>query len=313
MDFSNARLSCYLATDGTSAGKYLYANLSDKDGNRFRTRTVIRSHGELIQVDFAIVNPQVDNVAVDLENITRVSFRPGPRDQSGNEVVYLDSPNRVVAPDTAKVVFQFDDGNKTDYTEGLPYLSQYDYPAITYVNTNTIGDTGKLDQRQLQELKEKGWLIGSHTADHVDLKKLSDTAEIERQVRDAQEWLVDHGFTEGARHFAYPYNRIDEQALSVVSRFHDTGRVWGWQPIARPSNLQVIPGEGDPTPTKIREVLDQVIQYGGVVSIWYHSLSKDESLRNFKAVVDEVRERERVGDVDVIRHDELESLASSTK
>jgi hypothetical protein len=142
---------------------------------------------------------------------------------------------------------------------------------------------------------------------------LSDTAEIERQVRDAQEWLVDHGFTEGARHFAYPYNRIDEQALSVVSRFHDTGRVWGWQPIARPSNLQVIPGEGDPTPTKIREVLDQVIQYGGVVSIWYHSLSKDESLRNFKAVVDEVRERERVGDVDVIRHDELESLASSTK
>jgi len=204
MDFSNARLSCYLATDGTSAGKYLYANLSDKDGNRFRTRTVIRSHGELIQVDFAIVNPQVDNVAVDLENITRVSFRPGPRDQSGNEVVYLDSPNRVVAPDTAKVVFQFDDGNKTDYTEGLPYLSQYDYPAITYVNTNTIGDTGKLDQRQLQELKEKGWLIGSHTADHVDLKKLSDTAEIERQVRDAQEWLVDHGFTEGARHFAYP-------------------------------------------------------------------------------------------------------------
>jgi Predicted xylanase/chitin deacetylase len=177
----------------------------------------------LIQVDFAIVNPQVDNVAVDLENITRVSFRPGPRDQSGNEVVYLDSPNRVVAPDTAKVVFQFDDGNKTDYTEGLPYLSQYDYPAITYVNTNTIGDTGKLDQRQLQELKEKGWLIGSHTADHVDLKKLSDTAEIERQVRDAQEWLVDHGFTEGARHFAYPYNRIDEQALSVVSRFHDTG------------------------------------------------------------------------------------------
>jgi len=141
---------------GHRSGKYLYANLSDKDGNRFRTRTVIRSHGELIQVDFAIVNPQVDNVAVDLENITRVSFRPGPRDQSGNEVVYLDSPNRVVAPDTAKVVFQFDDGNKTDYTEGLPYLSQYDYPAITYVNTNTIGDTGKLDQRQLQELKEKG-------------------------------------------------------------------------------------------------------------------------------------------------------------
>jgi hypothetical protein len=273
MDFSNARLSCHIATDGTAAGKFLYADLRDQDSNRFRTRTVVQSHGELIQVDFGILDPQVDNMAVDLQNITRVSFRSGPQDQSGDEVVYLDNPSRVVAPDTAKVVFQFDDGNETDYTEGLPYLSQYDYPAITYINPNTIGNSGNLDQKQLQELKNEEWLIGSHTADHVNLQELSDTAEIERQVRDAQEWLIDHGFTEGARHFAYPYGGIDEQALSVVSRFHDTGRIGGYQPIARPSNLQLIPGDGDPTPAEMRELLDQAIQYGGVVSIWYHNLS----------------------------------------
>lgn len=308
MDFSNARPACYVATDGPAAGKYLYLDLSDEDGNRFRTRTVVRGRKELIRADFGIVDPQVDDEAVDLENVTRLSFRPGPRNGFGNETVYLDHPSRIVAPDTAKVVFQFDDGSESDRTQALPYLSQFDYPAITYVNTDDIGSDGKLTEEQLQELKSEGWLVGSHTTDHSNLSALTDPAEIESKVRDAKQWLVERGFTEGARHFSYPYGGIDEQALSIVSRFHDTGRVGGFQPIALPSNPQLIPGNGEQTPADVRQLLDRAIRYGGVVVLFYHNLEAERNFEEFRAVVDEVHRRDQAGDVDVVRLDELHAM-----
>lgn len=313
MDFSNARPACYVATDGTAAGNSLYLDLRDVDGNRFRTRTVVRSHGELVRVDFGVLNPQVDGSAVDLENISRLSFRPGPRETPGSETVYLDHPSRVEAPATARVVFQFDDGNETDYTEAMPYLSRFDYPAITYVNTDTVGNDGRLTEEQLRELRTEGWLIGSHSTDHTDLTELTDPAEVERRVRDAKRWLVERGFTEGARHFAYPYNGTDERALSVVSRFHDTGRVWDWQPVALPSNLQLIPGAGDAGPAKMRTLLDWAVQYGGVVTVYYHNLETERAISRFRRVVDEVHRRDRAGDVDVVRLDELESVTRNTR
>lgn len=310
MDFSNARPACYVATDGTAAGKFLYLDLRDVDGNRFRVRTVVRGREELIRVDFGIVDPQVDDTAVDLENITRLSFRPGPRRESGTETVYLDHPSRVKAPDTPKVVFQFDDGSETDYTRAFPYLSRFDYPAITYINTAFIGDDERstLTEKQLQELKANDWLIGSHTTDHTNLTELTDPAEIESKVRDAKQWLVEHGFTEGANHFAYPYDAVNERALSVVSRFYDTGRVRSWQPIALPSNPQLIPGGGDPTLSEAQTLLDRVTRYGGVVVVYYHDLSSEDDFEEFRAVVDEVHRRERAGDVDVVRLDELYSI-----
>jgi len=309
MDFRNARLACHMAADGTAAGTLPYLDFRDVHGNRFRMRTVIRSHGRPVRVDFGVTNPQVDGMPVDLGNIDRITFRLAPTGESGTETVYIDWPTRVAAPDTPKVVFMFDDGNVTDYTKGLPYLSQYDYPAITYVNTETVGNEGQLDEDQLYQLSEENWLIGSHTTDHTNLKELDERTALERKVGDAKQWLIDRGFEEGARHFAYPYNRIDEQALKVVSEFHDTGRVHSWQPIALPSNPQLIPGAGEPGVSKARRLLDWAVQFGGVISFYYHDLASGESLASFREVVDEVCKRERAGEVDVIRLDDLEAMA----
>ena len=312
VDFSNARPACHVAIDGAAAGSFLYLDLADADGNRFRTRTVVRSRGEPVNVDFGILDPQVDETAADLERITRLSFRPGPRNEAGPETVYLDHPRRVPAPETAKVVFQFDDGNETDLTAAHPYLAQYGYPAITYVNTNRVGDDGKLDEAQLTELRDANWLVGSHTPDHTDLTTVSEPAAVERRVREAKEWLVDRGFDEGARHFAYPYNAVNEQVLSVVEEIHDTGRVSSWQPVALPSNLQLIPAEGDPTPAAFSELLEWAIEYGGVVTVLHHSLSTDAEVAAFREIVDEVRRHDRLGNVDVVRLDGLESMVERT-
>ena len=309
VDFSRARPACHLAVDEPAAGDFLYLDLRDVDGNRFRTRTVVRGRDELVQADFGIVNPRVDDAAVDLERIDRLSFRKGPR-EPGSETVYLDYPRRVAVPETATVVFQFDDGNESDITEGFRSLSRYDYPAITYVNTDTVGRDGRLDEDQLEELRRGGWLIGSHTTDHTDLTTLSDRDAIERRMRDAKRWLVDRGFVDGARHVAYPYNAVDERVLSIAADVHATGRAWSWQPGALPSNPHLIPAVGDPAPSTFSRLLEWAVRYGGVLCVTHHNLSTDSEISNFDAIVDEVRRREEAGDVEVVRLDELESMAA---
>lgn len=308
IDFKNARVSCYMAREGSAAGSFPYIDLTDTDGNTFRTRAVHRSRNRLTRLDFGVLDPEVDNEPVDLGVISEVSFRFGPTDESGREVVYIDEPQKVHAPDTPKVIFQFDDGYVTDYTEALPYLSQYGYSAISYVSPDMIGTPGKLNEDQLHELKEAGWLIGSHSMNHTNLSKLDSAADIEENVKRAKRWLEERGFTRGARHFAYPYDATSEQAISVVSRHHATGRVSSWQPVALPSNLQAIPGDGDIPVEELRTLLRQAIAYGGTVCLYFHNLQESDTLANFKQVVDHVRQYEKKGTVDVIGLDKLETL-----
>jgi hypothetical protein len=61
--------------------------------------------------------------------------------------------------------------------------------------------------------------------------------------------------------------------------------------------------------SKARRLLDWAVQFGGVISFYYHDLASEESLASFQEVVDEVRKRERAGKVDVIRLDDLEAMA----
>lgn len=302
-DFTDAGDAGSLAREGTTAGKFPFLDLQDRWGNRIRYRPTMRSTGRLVRVDFGMVKPQVDGEPVDLANVTRVSFRPDPTSESGTETIWIDAPTRVGGPDVPKVAFTFDDGNVTDYTEALPLLEQYDYPAIAYVNTDNVGADGKLDVAQLRELRDAGWLVGSHTTDHTDLEQASDPTVIERTVRQAKRWLVDEGLAAGARHFAYPYNGVDANAMEIVSRYHDTARVTTWLPIV-PSNPQLVPGVGEPTPEQMRRLLDRAVKYGGVVPMYDHYLGEDD-LERFEGVVRAVRERERAGQDEVVRLDEL--------
>lgn len=308
IDFANARMSCYLSTDGPGATNLPYIFLWDVNGNAFLLRGVVRSDERLIRTDFGVLGPQDDDSPVDLTQIDQVSFRIGPTSESGEQNVYLDYPTRVKVPDTPTVVFMFDDGNETDYTEAFPYLSQYDYPAISYVNTDIINDDGRLTEEQLAELTNDGWLVGSHTASHENLSELNDTAAIKRQVSTAKQWLIERGYTEGAQHFCYPYGGVDEQALEIVSQFHRTGRVGGIQPTALPANPQLIPGEGEPELSEVNALLDQAVQFGGVVSLFFHSID-EEYREEFHRIVDEVHRRDQADELQVVRIDELEAMA----
>ena len=84
------------------------------------------------------------------------------------------------------VVFTFDDGGETFFTNAAPILEKYGCKGIFFISTKYIGTTGFLIAEQVKALAERGHVIGSHSHTHPEIfTKLS-----REGVR--EEWLKSH-------------------------------------------------------------------------------------------------------------------------
>ena len=100
------------------------------------------------------------------------------------------------------VTVQFDDGNADTIQWIDGSLNTHGFHATWYVNSGTIGTSGHLTWDQLTALSQAGNEIGSHTIDHVDLKKLK-LADARFQVCQDRVNLAAHGLQPES--FAYPF------------------------------------------------------------------------------------------------------------
>lgn len=307
VDLSESYVAARMAYGGSATGDRPFVDLRDVDGNVCRLRSTVR-RSAVTWHDFGLLEPTHRGSAVDRTRIDGIIVRPSATRGSGDSNIHvIDSIRRVPTGSRTQVVFQFDDGAATDLTRGAPVLSRYGYPATTYVNPGTIGTGSKLSVAELHELRDRGWLVASHGWSHADLTDL-DLGSVEAEVSDAKAWLEDHGFYEGANHFAYPFNRTNDDVVAIVERYHDTGRVAGVQPRGPPVNPQFLPGLGDPTFEEARSLVDTAVAYGGVVVIYFHTLVSERE-DAFRRIVEYVHGLDRTGDLEVVRTDRL-SLGS---
>jgi hypothetical protein len=83
-------------------------------------------------------------------------------------------------------MISIDDGYASGMEVGLPILKKYGYPATYFVYTNYINSGGKsLTWAQLEQLRDEGYEIGSHTVSHADLRSKQRTSKIPTY----EEWL----------------------------------------------------------------------------------------------------------------------------
>ncbi len=113
------------------------------------------------------------------------------------------------------VTIQFDDGN-ADVFQWVSALNTHGFPATFYVNSGTIGTSGHLTWAQLTSLSQAGNEIGSHTIDHVDLKKLK-LAAARFQVCQDRVNLAAHGLQPES--FAYPYGDFNATVETQVVQY----------------------------------------------------------------------------------------------
>jgi len=113
------------------------------------------------------------------------------------------------------VTIQFDDGNG-DTIAWITTLNNHGLHATWYVNSGSIGTTGHLSWTDLHNLATAGNEIGSHTINHVDIKKLK-LADARFQVCQDRVNLANQGFMPES--FAYPFGSFSSTDETQVVQY----------------------------------------------------------------------------------------------
>lgn len=126
------------------------------------------------------------------------------------------------------VLITFDDGSATVYSEALPLLSRYGFPAVLFMVSSHMGKPAvwdgetdgsghrQLTPEELRALKSAGWAIGSHTVTHARLTS-SDDAKLLEELTNSKKDL--EAATGGeVPWFAYPYGDFTPGIRDAVAR-----------------------------------------------------------------------------------------------
>jgi peptidoglycan/xylan/chitin deacetylase (PgdA/CDA1 family) len=153
--------------------------------------------------------------------MNRIRLRTWP--QSTNLNFTLDDLTFNMTGQRAKIMFEFDDGDISQYQKAFPILQKNNESGTAFVVTNWIDGTGLMSVANLQTLQSAGWDIGSHSLDHPDLTTLSDSA-LTSELNDSYAWLVANGFQKSASFIAYPYGNFNDNVIAKTQQRYLFGR-----------------------------------------------------------------------------------------
>jgi len=133
------------------------------------------------------------------------------------------------------IAVTFDDAYRDFYDRVLPLLVRYQVPATLYWATGLVAGRGReershepLTWSQLREAQSTGLVtIGSHTHNHVDLSRASET-QAEDEMRRSKD-LIEDQIGSACRHFAYPWAVGSPAADRVARRLFDTAALDAWR------------------------------------------------------------------------------------
>ncbi len=89
------------------------------------------------------------------------------------------------------VVFTFDDGGLSFLTKAAPILEKYGFKGMFFISTKYIGTPGFLTKDQVNELAERGHVVGSHSHTHPEIFTKLSKEEIHEEWRKSFEILKD--------------------------------------------------------------------------------------------------------------------------
>ncbi|WJQ80983.1 polysaccharide deacetylase family protein [Brevibacillus brevis] len=138
--------------------------------------------------------------------------------------------------------------------------------------------------------------MANHTMNHATLKDLKDTAAIEKEIGDAEDWLNANGFTKASNILAYPYGAYDARVLQVMQSRRAGRTVQDDTATTPPPDKRTIKirnVDHTITPTTLKEHIDAAVNVGGVCLFMFHKLVRgtatsgiEYNVSNFQEVVD---------------------------
>lgn len=113
------------------------------------------------------------------------------------------------------VVFTFDDGYETFYSQTYPVVKKHKIKVTNYVIADFLGKTNYMSKSQLDKIHGEGYLeIGSHTLTHLGLTVISKN-EAKRQIVESKKKL-ETLFNTKVQSFCYPYGFYNDDVAKIV-------------------------------------------------------------------------------------------------
>lgn len=117
----------------------------------------------------------------------------------------------------------FDDGYRSVHERALSVLESLNVRATVFPTVATVAGTSELrlaglrpmlSWDELRDLQRRGWEIGSHTVNHVELTRCSD-AQLDEELREARE-RIEAELSSPCRVLAYPYGSCDPRVMAAA-------------------------------------------------------------------------------------------------
>lgn len=144
------------------------------------------------------------------------------------QYLYKNKYNSIFPEENKKekdIIITFDDGYESFYWEAFPILSKYGFKAIVFIPSKYIGKNSEWDVnfgkkeihlslQQLIELKKYGIEIGSHSSNHLELKKLP-IEKAKEEIINSKKELEDKLGSE-VKYFSFPFGRYNNYLVNLV-------------------------------------------------------------------------------------------------
>jgi peptidoglycan/xylan/chitin deacetylase (PgdA/CDA1 family) len=115
-------------------------------------------------------------------------------------------------PTQKTTMLTFDDGVLNQYTTGYPILKKYGLTGVFYIISQRSG----INQAQTKEMSDNGMDIGSHSAHHPDLTKVTDPSELSAEIVSSR-YSLQNATGKPVTSFCYPGCGYNSTTLSYVA------------------------------------------------------------------------------------------------
>ena len=114
------------------------------------------------------------------------------------------------------IVLTFDDGYADNYSTMLPILESRKMTAVVYVITNELGHAGYVSLDEVKDMQRRGIEIGSHTADHLALTKMTPDEQL-YQIQASKRFLEWSGLAT-IYSLSYPNGAFNDAIIELLKR-----------------------------------------------------------------------------------------------
>ena len=114
------------------------------------------------------------------------------------------------------IMFTFDDTDLDQFTTAAPELKKYNFKAVYFIMTVSIGRSNYMNKAQIKQLSEEGNVIGSHTWDHHPFPKLKGKdweIQLDKPTKKLEEITG-----KPVKYFAYPFGLWDKKGLPELHK-----------------------------------------------------------------------------------------------